>query len=238
MSENPRLLLLETSGRQANVGLALGHEIVQQSELSQARQHARDLVPTIKEMLTQLQWKPTDIEGVIVSLGPGSYTGLRVGIMSAKTFAYAVRCPIIGVETFTVIAHQCSQQGTLHVVSDAQQNRVYHQCFQTTNHGPIPTEELDILPLEELLAKITKDARVSGPGVNVYESQFPSELSLIEPDLRLPKLSSLLSVGLLRLQQAESSDLWSIEPIYLRPSAAEQQWEQRNEQTDSPSKRS
>src|SRR5438309_2358715 len=88
-------------------------------------------------MLAARQWKPKDIAAVLVSRGPGSYTGLRVGIMSAKTFAYATGCTPLAIDTFLAIARQTSSQARLvDVVEDAQQGKLYVQRFvRGDGHG-------------------------------------------------------------------------------------------------------
>ena len=68
--------------------------------------HARDLAPVTANLLAERGWSPRDLAGVVVGLGPGSYTGLRVGIMSARVFAYATGCALIGIGTFSAIASQ------------------------------------------------------------------------------------------------------------------------------------
>src|SRR5216684_2191388 len=104
--EEAMLLILETSGRVGQVALAQGSRLCGMRRLDEARRHARDLAPAVANLLAEQGSSPRDVQGVIVSRGPGSYTGLRVGIMSAKTFAYATGCALIAVETFAAIAQQ------------------------------------------------------------------------------------------------------------------------------------
>ena len=84
-----KILLLETSGRVGRVAVASPHAILQERRLDEARRHARDLAPAVQTLLQEQGWRPKNVDAIFVSLGPGSYTGLRVGIMSAKAFAYA-----------------------------------------------------------------------------------------------------------------------------------------------------
>src|SRR5262245_52282348 len=98
MVATPRLLILETSGRLGQVAVAGGSALRERRRLDEARRHARDLAPAVADLLATQGWKARDLHAVIVSLGPGSYTGLRVGLMSAKTLAYATGCTLIGVE--------------------------------------------------------------------------------------------------------------------------------------------
>src|SRR5262245_54581541 len=93
--DEPRLLILETSGKTGRVALAEGARLGIVRTLDEARRHARDLAPTIAQLCADYGWKVRELDGVVVSLGPGSYTGLRVGIMSAKTLAYASGCIVL-----------------------------------------------------------------------------------------------------------------------------------------------
>src|SRR5262249_17519821 len=102
----PRLLIVETSGRVAQVALAEGDGLRARPTLDRARHHARDLAPTVARLLEDQKWPPRSLDAVLVSRGPGSYTGLRVGIMSAKALAYATGCALVGVETFAALALQ------------------------------------------------------------------------------------------------------------------------------------
>src|SRR5690349_16583220 len=104
--DEPRLLILETSGKIGRVAVAEGARFGDVQTLDGARRHARDLAPTIAELCAARGWKVRELDGVLVSLGPGSYTGLRIGIMSAKTLAYASGCLVLGLPTFAAIARQ------------------------------------------------------------------------------------------------------------------------------------
>src|SRR5262245_32159459 len=96
----PRLLLLETSGRVGQVGLAADGRLLAGRRLSETHRHARDLAPTVAALFREFAWKPADVQAVVVSRGPGSYTGLRVGVMTAKAFAYATGCRLLALDTF------------------------------------------------------------------------------------------------------------------------------------------
>src|SRR5829696_4340229 len=122
-------LLLETSSRGPLAALAEGERVVASRRLDETRRNARDLAPAVAELLAGRGLKARDLGGVIVGLGPGSYTGLRVGVMTAKTLAYAVGCPLVGVPTFHVLARQAGG-GLVEVIADAQKDAIYHQAFR------------------------------------------------------------------------------------------------------------
>lgn len=174
-------------------------------------------------------WQPRDVEAVIVSRGPGSYTGLRVGIMSAKVFAYATRCHLIAVDTFLAIASQTpAPVDRVDVLSDAQQDKVYSQSFVRRGQMWVATTELVISPLSDLLARRDSTAAVTGPVIEKLEQSLPPAVVRVAPEFRRPTAVSLLSLGLERLAAGDVDNVLSVEPLYLRPSAAEQQWRQRD----------
>src|SRR5439155_14697302 len=120
------LLLSATSGPSGFVAVAEDERLLAVRRLDEARRHARDLAPAVADLLAERGWRPADVSAVLVGRGPGSYTGLRVGLMSAKTFAYAAGCALITLETFAVIAAQApAEAAPLAVLADAQQDKVY-----------------------------------------------------------------------------------------------------------------
>lgn len=223
-SSSPRLLLLDTSGKGGFAALAQADTLLGELRLEETRRHARDLAPFIKQLLSERGWRPGDLDAVLVSLGPGSYTGLRVGVMSAKTLAYATGCALLGVETFAAVAAQAPPPVELvDVLADAQQDRVYVQSFARGAGTMTATAALKICEVSEWLAGRNAEAAVSGPGVEVHAARLAG-LPFVEPALRVPTARGLLQVGWPRVLRGERDDLWQVEPIYLRPSAAEEQY--------------
>src|SRR5438552_14028751 len=163
--EEPRLLILEASGRTGEVALARGPVIVQHRLLDQTRLHARDLAPAVASMLSAEGWKSAEIQGLIINRGPGSYTGLRVGIMSAKAFAYATGCALIAVDGFTAVARQAPAEILqIAVIADAQQDRIYHQNFSRTSLTETsPASPLQIDPFADWLQRVNNGGWVTGP---------------------------------------------------------------------------
>ncbi len=218
----PRFLILETSHRVGTVALALGDAIIGARALDESRRHARDLVPAVKALLTQQGWRARDLSGVIVSRGPGSYTGLRVGLMSAKTLAFATGCALLAIDTFEAIALQApATHQNVDVIADAQQDNVYVQRFGTQ------PEPLSILPLSMWLeSALAWHVGVMGPGLETFASRLPGELPILPRETWLAAPASLLTIGLRRFQNGERDDPFAVEPLYLRASEAERKWEQ------------
>jgi tRNA threonylcarbamoyladenosine biosynthesis protein TsaB len=216
--------MLETSCQVGQVAVAGGAKVLALRRLDEARRHARDLVPALRELLAEQGWKPRDLSAVIVSRGPGSYTGLRVGIMTAKTLAYATGCALVAVDTFAAIARQAPDPAAcVDVLADAQQDKVYVQSFARDSGAWEPQNTLTIRAFAGWYAGLGEGVWVSGPGVRGHEKDLRGRL-LVDAELREPLPESLLHIGHERFQRGERDDLWTLEPLYLRPSAAEEKW--------------
>ena len=119
-------LALDSSTPTASVALFRQSELIAQSVLNSSQRTAQTLAPAIASLLHAANWSPEDIELVGVTRGPGSFTGLRVGVMTAKTFCYAVDAEIIGVDTLDVIIEQAPQDAnTICAVLDAHRQQLF-----------------------------------------------------------------------------------------------------------------
>jgi tRNA threonylcarbamoyladenosine biosynthesis protein TsaB len=226
-SAEPRLLILETSGKVGRVAIAEGPRLGDGRTLDEARRQARDLAPAISRLCAAQGWKVRELDGVLVSLGPGSYTGLRVGIMSAKTLAYASGCVVLGLPAFAAIARQAPPDATdIDVLADAQQQNVYVQRWSHAA-GAWSSQPLQICPAAEWLAGLKPHIWVTGPGLPLHESRVPAANPRVPLELRDPQPARLLELGLERWRRGEADDPWTLEPLYLRASNAEENWDRR-----------
>jgi tRNA threonylcarbamoyladenosine biosynthesis protein TsaB len=200
------------------LGLARGGSILRTIRLEETRRLARDLSPTVGALLDAENLRPRDLAGVMVSIGPGSYTGLRVGIASAKVFAYAAGCPLVAVPTFSAIALQAPPEvDELWVIADALQGMIYVQRFARGE----PLDELRIERAEEVLPKASADVRFTGPGIAMHAGLLPIGAVTISEADREPTLECLFRTGL-SLPPLTRAELFALEPIYLRGSSAEE----------------
>jgi tRNA threonylcarbamoyladenosine biosynthesis protein TsaB len=221
-----RVLIIETSGRAGQVALARGDTLLAARRLDEARRHARDLAPAVAELLASQSWRVGDLDAVFVSRGPGSYTGLRVGIMSAKVLAYATGCALLGIDTFAAVALQAPAEAErVDALADAQQGKVYVQPFARRAGGTWqPLAPLAVWRVDEWLQSRELTAWVSGPGLHVHSRRLPEAIPQARAADWDPRPESLLRLGLTRYRAGERDNAWTLEPLYLRPSAAEEQW--------------
>lgn len=213
-------LLVETSGRGGRVGVAVGGAVVRRADLDPARRHNRDLAPTAATVLKAAGVAFRELHGVMVSVGPGSYTGLRVGIMSAKAVAFATGCRLVAVPTFAVIAEQATDANDVLVIADALQGQMYAQRF-TRAAGGWSVGELGIRPAAEVLPALAGETWVSGPGVETFAGLIPERVHRAPLADRLPALDDMFRVGL-GLPPLTREEMFALEPLYLRGSSAEE----------------
>jgi tRNA threonylcarbamoyladenosine biosynthesis protein TsaB len=226
-SEERRYLLIETSGRVGLVGLADGGQLVAGRRLDANRRHGRDLAPTVDVLLRESGWRPSDLAAVIVSLGPGSYTGLRVGVMSAKALAFATRQAVVGVPTFEVIAREAPPIGNvLDVIADGQKGKLYVQPFTRRDESEpfLPAAPLALRDGRQWARDRDPARPVTGPGLRVAAGWLPDTTPAMPGE---PTVPGLLKAGLARWDFGQLDDPVGIKPIYLRPSSAEDQWARR-----------
>ncbi|MFO0796450.1 MAG: tRNA (adenosine(37)-N6)-threonylcarbamoyltransferase complex dimerization subunit type 1 TsaB [Gemmataceae bacterium] len=208
-------LVIDTASRTGRLGLVRDGVVVGAAALDAARRHARDLTPTAAALLDAAGVKPSALAGVIVSIGPGSFTGLRVGIMAAKALSYATGCALVAVPTFAAIANRAPAEATnLWVIADALQGQAYLQRYR----GAEAVGPLEIVTAAEALPAAPADVWFGGPGVAVYEKLLAGRSLAAECE---PSVESLFAAsrGIAPLTRAE---MFALEPLYLRGSSAEE----------------
>src|SRR5207253_5933848 len=143
-----RALAIETSGRIGSVALVEGAAIVAEEQFSHGLKHAAEMVPMIDRLCRERGWTATDFAQIYVSAGPGSFTGLRIGITLAKTLAFATGLRLVAVPSVRVLAENAPPDARhLIIVLDAKRDQVFTARFERIGHEWIQREDahLDIL---------------------------------------------------------------------------------------------
>lgn len=218
-----KILGIETSGRSGTISVVEDESELAGTELSATgRRHARTLVPEIGQLLQQLNLKLADLDGIAVSIGPGSFTGLRVGVVCAKTLAYALNKPMIAVDTFEAIAaSQAKDIQVVWVIDDALRGDVYAGKYQLENDTIITQQPPALTSLEEFRENLKSAEIVTGPGVTKLQEDLGG-LALGDEQYRIPQAMEIALIGEQRLNADLTDNLWRVEPHYIRRSAAEE----------------
>lgn len=212
-----RTLILETSGNVGQVALAAGETLLETGQLNRERRRASDLALICQDLLARHGWRAKELTAVIVGLGPGSYTSLRVGVASAKMLAYAAGCAFVGVETFAAYASQVDAKGVT-VIADALQGEVYCRTYESGAEGLKPVSPLEIRRLADWRKQLDPETTVTGPGVSLTQE---GGLKIAAEESRRLRIASLMQVAS-RFPWAVNTDMWTAEPYYLRGSSAEE----------------
>jgi tRNA threonylcarbamoyladenosine biosynthesis protein TsaB len=221
-----RILALETSSTAGSVAALEGEQLCAEQAFPSGQRTAQSFAPTMQALLAQVGWRPRDVQLIAVTRGPGSFTGLRVGVTAAKTLAYAVGAQVIGVDTLRVIACQVpSGVGAGQAVLDAQRGQLFAARFQRT--GLPPAEECQVergslVDIDAWLAALAPGDCVAGPGLDRVRGRVPAGVVLLPPESGLPRAATVGRVGYLAYRAGSRDDLWSLQPDYYRKSAAEE----------------
>lgn len=225
------VLGIETSGLDGSIALTQDGECLGESALNApGRRHAQSLVLEIRQLLTANDLKAGDVDAVAVSRGPGSFTGLRVGMVCAKTFAYATSCRFIAVDTFASIAENLAATAdrTL-IVEDAQRDDLFVGEYHRNELGRwFQFSPIQIESVERFLERASQWTDiVTGPGLKKLDPDAMSSKWLTQPEYSRSRAVSIAGLGQRILSnpvvdESNDSDFWKAVPFYLRQSAAEE----------------
>ena len=217
---------IETSGRHGGVALLHHEELVIERSLSrEGRRHARTLVHELQQMLADAGIMPQQCDVIAVSRGPGSFTGLRIGIVCAKTWAFATGCRLVGVDTLQAVAEGAPNDvRAVDVIADAQRGDVYVGRYQRGERDLwVSQGNVRIQPVEEWVGGLTSEHVVTGPAAEQLTGRITEKARLLPPGLWEPSAAMVARIGRRQAEAGETVALWSLEPLYLRKSAAEEQ---------------
>jgi len=224
---NPIILAVETSGRCGSVALVTANKCLAEYSLNTKLTHSRRLLLVIDELLKKAELKLTDLTTLAVSIGPGSFTGLRIGLSTLKGLALATELPMIGIPTLEALAFQLPfADKPICPIIDARKKEVFAAMYQWQDNTILEklSEDLAILPLD-LVDRISGPTIFIGDGIETYGDFLKEKLG--EKALFAPSemcYARAASIGHLALKKCQKADFLHTEtsaPVYVRPSEAE-----------------
>jgi tRNA threonylcarbamoyladenosine biosynthesis protein TsaB len=229
------VLILGIESSTVQVGAAVGgHEgVLAQAHSARGKRHAENLTPTIEFVCRQARVDLQEIGCVAVDLGPGLFTGLRVGIASAKAVAHALRVPMIGVASLDLLAFPVRYSHRLIVAAiDARRGELFYALYRQVPGGLQRLTTNQVGTPDDLASEIMasgEDCLLVGDGAVRYRDRF-EEVTKVEgadSGLAYPSASSLVQLAHARALREEWVKPWELEPLYLRAPDAEINWSSR-----------
>ena len=231
-----KILGIDTSTKICSLGLVEENNILAEYNLSSYYQKTSSiLVSTIKDMLGGVGLKLSDIDGIAVSIGPGSFTGLRIGLGVAKGLSYASSIPLLAIPTLDALAF--SLKGIPFLVCtilESKKDEVYSAVFREVdglnkvvdyNCGDINSLLLKLSSLKEKIVFIGEGAIKYR---KIIEGKLGRKASFVGPHLALPRGVNVAFLGLEKLKKGEAENIYTLPPLYLRKSEAEIIWEKKS----------
>ncbi len=212
---------LETSSASAGIAVIRDHEVMADATLEAGAVYAEQLPGILERTMGDLGLQWTEVDGFAISIGPGSYTGLRVGLSLVKGLAYVTKRPVAAVPTLDAVACQvpCCRY-PVHVLTDARRGQVYEARYDTGDGWPKRMTEYRVGLLEDVLDTIEDTVLLVGSGVDAYRARIVSSLGerarFAPPGTDRLMASSTAFLGLDRLKRGAQADLNELTPLYLR----------------------
>jgi tRNA threonylcarbamoyladenosine biosynthesis protein TsaB len=225
-SANPLIVAVETSGRYGSIAIAEGNRVLEEAAFSGAMRHSAELVGTIKDLLTHFGKKADQIKQVYISIGPGSFTGLRIAVTFAKTMHLANNCKIVTVDTLNVIALNINNKyEKLGVILDAKRGQFFAATYELkkTDEGTMRYEKtLDdcLITATEFIEKCVDTKRpiwLLGEGLVYYQDKFNAKgVEFLDEKYWWPKASKVHALGWSKACRDEFAEPFTLQPLYLR----------------------
>ncbi|SPZ50541.1 UGMP family protein [Sarcina ventriculi] len=230
------VLSVDSSYSTATCALIKDDKILAEINLNDKKQHSVILMRLIDSILKEYEIDINDIDAFIISRGPGSFTGLRIGMATLKGLAFASKKPLISVSTLDALAYNSiSFQGIICPIMDALRDNIYTCLYKNENNNLTPLIKEQCLNINELVT-ILKEQTLPiifvGDGVAKHKEFLQENIpnSFFAPNhSNFPKASSVGELGIKKINDGIIENIDSINPIYLRKSQAEREYEKRME---------
>lgn len=223
------LLAIETATDVCSVALMQGDRVTVELALTRPRAHAETLTPMIRDALRYGDVAPRDLDGVAVSSGPGSYTGLRIGVSTAKGLALAAAAPLIAVPSLEALAASAAPLAapgeTICAVFNARRHEVYAAVFVVSGDQTLArladATALDVADLPGWLDAFAGPRLwLLGEGVprvvSILQDRLAADLRPLDPVAFAPSAASVARLARLRLDEGRVEDVARFEPFYLK----------------------
>jgi tRNA threonylcarbamoyladenosine biosynthesis protein TsaB len=225
---------LETSTAHTSVAIGTEKGIIASSLLAGGRRNHEVAVPALQHLLRLSEIEMSHVAGIAVGIGPGLFTGLRVGVATAKTLAQVLQIPIVGLASLDVLAFAARySRRAIGAVIDARRGEVFFGFYHPVPGGVTRASEFMVGSPSRLLAEIEafrQEMLLVGNGAILYRRELValgSQVEIAGAAYGYPHAPALVELSIPRFEREESDRLFDLVPLYLRKSDAEIAWDQR-----------
>ena len=230
-----RILAIDTASNVASAAVVEDGILRGEYILNFNKTHSQKIMPMIDELMSDLELKPADIDVFAAANGPGSFTGLRIGVASVKALAHAVNKPVVGISTLASLAYNLPFCEHIIVpIMDARRNHVYTASYIWDEDGFKELSPDEVISIDECIDSCGEflDTVFVGDGVPVYKEYIEERLgerAHFAPASALMQRAS--SIAMLAKEKADKGEVQKyneLEPFYLRKSQAEREYEEKH----------
>jgi tRNA threonylcarbamoyladenosine biosynthesis protein TsaB len=220
------VLGIETATSLGSIALVTESEVIAEYTLNIRRTHSERLMGMIARLLSDTDVALTDLDGIAVSIGPGSFTGLRIGLSTAKGLCFANTLPLTAVPTLEAMASRmCFARYPVCPLLDARKQEVYAAIYDVSDGAVREALAPGTISIEDLLKQIPRPAIFSGDGSTIFRDPIREKLGddafFVPSDAAHPDAAAVARLGLSAFRKGEHAEFFGLEPIYLRRSEAE-----------------
>ncbi len=243
MAPKPLILAVETSGRLGSVAIAIGEEILGETQFSGPMRHSSELFPAIHGLLRRFSRKPKEIEHTYISVGPGSFTGLRIAVALAKTMHLANAVKVVAVDTLDIIAANATDYvkeknaniKKIVTILDAKRGQFYiaaYQNEQTRWKKFLPNCLMTASQFLDRFAHNTEPLWLLGEGLVYHTDAFKAEnIHFFDKNYWNPRAAKVHSLGWELALKGKFADPVTLQPNYLLRPEAKEKWQQHKSKT-------
>ena len=224
------VLAIDTATAQVGVAVGDGGAVLGEVRLIGGRRHAEQLAPAIRSLAEWTGVRLDQLAAISVGVGPGLFTGLRVGVTTAKVMAQALRIPVVPVPSLDLVAYPVRHTSRLVVaVLDARRREVFHASYRPVPGGVQRVSEYAVATPVDLVAQLEaggEEVLLVGDGVAAHAEAFAGldRVELAGPEFANPSVAALIALATARVEREEFDAPWEVRPLYLRESDAELNW--------------
>ncbi|HEV8605816.1 MAG TPA: tRNA (adenosine(37)-N6)-threonylcarbamoyltransferase complex dimerization subunit type 1 TsaB [Tepidisphaeraceae bacterium] len=231
----PRALAIETSGRVGSVALVDEDGAVEEGEFPHGLQHAAGLIPLIDKLCSARGWTAGDLEEVYVSAGPGSFTGLRIGITLAKTLAFATGVRLVAAPTMRVLVENAPGEARQAIiVLDAKREQIFTARFERVEGRWVEREGAHLDSLVAMLERAHRPVYLMGEGIAFHRKYIPADdagIVVTAGEMWRARAGVLARIGGEMARAGEFVDPYRLEPIYIRAPEAQEKMEAKEQKS-------